>query len=208
MIFTNFPITCLITEGKFTSENFDAEQRKLSELVNISIENKISFIQIREKKLPAKLVLTLTQEIVKIAENSETKILVNDRFDIALAAGADGVHLTSTSLPTNIVRKNVPAEFIIGVSTHSLEKARQNKNEGADFVTFSPVFKTASKEKYGKPQGLEKLWEVCKKLNQFPVIALGGINEENYRTVLENGAKGFASIGFLNNADNLRKLKL
>ena len=95
---------------------------------------------------------------------------------------------------------------MIGVSTHTIEEAENAKKEGADFVTFSPVFDTPSKEKYGEPQGLEKLREVCEKLKTFPVIALGGIDETNYRQVLENGASGFAAIRFLNDEKNLAKL--
>lgn len=209
MIFNNeFPIIYQITEGKFTSENFISEKKKLIELVELAVDKQINLVQIREKNLSAKLVFKLTKEIVEISKNSDTKILVNDRADIALAANADGVHLTSKSIPTNIIRKIFPHDFIIGVSTHSLEKAETAKNEGADFVTFSPIFQTISKAKYGNPQGLEKLREVCEKLKPFPVIALGGINAENYQTALETGAGGFASIGFLNNAENLRKLKL
>ena len=209
MIFTNeFPITYLITEGKFTSKNFNAEKKKLTELIELAVDKQINFIQIREKKLSAKLIFKLTKEIIEISKDSDTKILVNDRADIALAANADGVHLTSKSTPAKFIRNNFPSEFIIGVSTHSLENAQQAKNEAADFITFSPIFFTESKAEYGEPQGLEKLREVCEKLKPFPVIALGGINAENYQMVLETGAKGFASIGFLNNTENLRKLSL
>lgn len=209
MIFNDeFPITYLLTQGKFTSENFNAEKKKLIELVKLAVDKQITFIQIREKNLSAKSVFKLTKEIVTISKDSDTRILVNDRADIAFAANADGVHLTSKSIPTNLIRQHFPHDFIIGVSTHSLEKAEIAKNEGADFVTFSLIFQTISKAKYGDPQGLEKLREVCEKLKPSPVIALGGINAENYQTALETGASGFASIGFLNNAENLRKLKL
>lgn len=202
------PVTYLITEGRLTPENFNSEKSKIIELIKLAIDKKITFIQIREKNLTAKLIYKLTKEIMEISKESETKILLNDRADIAFAADADGVHLTSNSIPTKIIRENFPSKFIIGVSTHSLEKAIQAKVEGADFVTFSPIFRTISKAEYGEPQGLEKLRKVCEKLKPFPVIGLGGINRENYQAVLETGAKGFASIGFLNNAENLRKLSL
>ncbi len=209
MIFTNdLPFTYLITEGKLTPENFQAEKQNLIKLIKLAVDEKISSIQIREKNLTAKLIYKLTKEIVEISKHADSKILVNDRADIALAADADGVHLTSKSIKTKIIREHFPSDFIIGVSTHSLEKAEQAKLEDADFVTFSPVFRTISKANYGEPQGLEKFCKVCEKLKPFPVIALGGINAENYREVLAAGAKGFASIGFLNNAENLRKLKL
>jgi thiamine-phosphate pyrophosphorylase len=201
------PCAYLITEGRATAENFCAASAEILKIIEIAVESKISLIQIREKQLPAKLIFNLTLEAVKIAQNTETKILVNDRADIVLAAKAAGVHLTSQSLPTTIIRQNFPPNFIIGVSAHSLAEAKKAQIEGADFATFSPIFKTASKEKYGAPQGLEKLREVCENLDSFPVIALGGINETNYRKVVEKGASGFAAIRFLNDAENLRKIK-
>lgn len=184
--------------------------RKRAETIKIiktATQAKISLIQIREKNLPARQIFELATDAVKIGKNSKTKILINDRADIALAAKADGVHLTSKAIPTRIVRQSFPKNFIIGVSTHSLESAKKAKCEGADFATFSPIFPTVSKTKYGVPQGIERLKDVCDKLKNFPVIALGGINKINYKTVLENGASGFAAIRFLNSEENLKMLQ-
>lgn len=200
------PLVYLITDGAATAENFTEKSAELFEIIEIAIASKVQLIQIREKKLPAKLVFKLAAEAARIARNSTTKILVNDRADIALAAKADGVHLASQSLPAKIVRRNFPENFIIGVSTHALFEAETARSDGANFVTFSPIFQTPSKENYGAPQGVEKLREVCKKLESFPVVALGGINETNYKTILGNGASGFAAIRFLNNTENLKKL--
>lgn len=205
-VFDKKPLLYLITKGDLTNENFVEKKTETLKIIKTAAENNISLIQIREKQLPARLVLKLTSEAVKFTQNNQTKILVNDRADIAFAAKADGVHLTSKSIPTSLIRQNFPKGFIIGVSTHSIKKAELAKKEGADFVTFSPIFPTASKAKYGEPQGLGKLSEVCEKLKKFPVIALGGIDETNYKSVLENGASGFAAIRFLNNEEDLRKL--
>ena len=130
-------------------------------------------------------------------------MLVNDRADIAQAAEADGVHLPANSLPAEIVRANFGESFIIGVSAHSLEDVERAKSAGANFATFSPVFATASKAKYGAPQGVAKLREVAETFEGFPVIALGGIDENNFREALEAGASGIAAIRFLNDAENL-----
>lgn len=197
------PLIYLITEGKLTAENFDENKQKILDLIQASTENKVSLIQIREKKLSAKLIFELTSEAVKRAKNSQTKILVNDRADIALAANADGVHLTESSVSTEIVRRSFPLDFLIGVSVHSIESAKIARDQGADFITFSPIF--ASPEK-GAPKGLEKLKEVCAVLKPFPVIALGGIDETNHESVLKNGASGFAAIRFLNDFENLKML--
>ncbi len=200
------PLIYLITEGQAREENFTKKKKEILKLVEIAAASKIPFVQIREKQLPARLVFELATDAAEITRRTETKILVNDRADVALAACAGGVHLTSESLSVEIIRRNFPSRFIIGVSAHSLETAECAAQQGADFITFSPIFSTPAKEKYGVPQGLEKLGEVCERLKPFPVIALGGINENNYKSVLDSGASGFAAIRFLNDAENLRKL--
>lgn len=133
-----------------------------------------------------------------MSKGSATRLLVNDRFDIAKAAGADGVHLTSRSLPANIVRSICGDDFLIGVSTHSLETALDARAAGADFVVFGPVFETPSKQIYGKPQGLDKLREVTTALQGFPVLAIGGINLENVYECFCAGASGMAAINLFN----------
>jgi len=193
----------LITEGEATAENFAEKKAEILKLIKNAVEAKISLIQIREKRLAARLVFELAAEAVKLTRNTETKILINDRADIALAVNADGVHLTSHSLSADVIRRNFPDNFIIGVSTHTIEEAELVKNQGADFATFSPIFDSPDK---GNPQGVEKLREVCEKLKPFPVIALGGIDATNYKSVLEAGASGFAAIRFLNDAKNLKKM--
>ena len=203
MIFDSItnPLIYLITDGKMTAKNFAEKKSAILKLIEASVESKISLIQIREKNIPARLVFELVCEAVKITSKSQTGILVNDRADIAFAAKADGVHLTSNSIPVAVIRGNFPKDFIIGVSTHTMDDAENAKKNGADFVTFSPIFHTPEK---GKPQGIEKLREVCEKLKPFPVIALGGIDETNYKSVLENGASGFAAIRFLNDKEKFK----
>ena len=186
-----------------TAQNFSQKKSQTLELIEIAAQNNISLIQIREKKLSARLVFEIARAAVKITQNTGTKLLVNDRADIALAANADGVHLTARSLSAGAIRRAFPKDFIIGVSTHTIEEAGNAKNQSADFVTFSPIFSMPNKDKF---QGIENLREVCEKLKPFPVIALGGIDETNYKSVLENGASGFAAIRFLNDAENIRKL--
>ena len=194
-------LTYLITDGDATAGNFAEKKTKILELVKAAVRSNISLVQLREKKLPARFVFELAVEAVKFARKSRTKILINDRADIAAAAGADGVHLTSHSIFAEIVRRNFPDNFIIGVSTHTLEEAENARQNGADFITFSPIFSSPNK---GEAQGIGKLREICEKLKPFPVIALGGIDETNYKSVLENGASGFAAIRFLNNPENFK----
>ncbi len=190
----------LITEGKLTSQNFSKKKKQVIDIVELAVKSQINFIQIREKNLSAELVFKLTKETVEIAKNAKTKILVNERFDIAIAAKADGVHLTSKAIPVNIVKKNVPNSFLIGVSAHTVSDIKIAQSEGADFVTLSPIFTTINK---GKPKGINQLAKISKQFFPFPIIALGGINEINYQNVLEISG-GFASISFLNNQTNFK----
>lgn len=192
----------LITDGEMTAENYSAKSLVTLNLIKKAVEAEISLIQIREKRLSAKLLFELALRAAKITKKSTTKLVINDRADIALAANADGVHLTANSLSAEAVRANFPKDFIIGVSTHSLEKANEAKIQGADFAVFSPIFHSPNK---GKPVGLDALREVCSKLKSFPIIALGGIDATNYREVLQI-ADGFAAIRAFKDEESFKKM--
>ena len=187
----NLPITYPITSGKTTPQTIPDTLR----LVRAAVEAEVTLFQIREKSLPARVLYELTTRAAEITRDSKTRLLVNDRADIARAAGADGVHLTSQSLPAGVVRNIFGPEFLIGVSTHSLEEARAARNGGADFVVFGPVFE---KHGFSTPQGLDKLREVTSALRDFPVLAIGGISLQNLAACFEAGASGVAAIRLLN----------
>ncbi len=206
MVFERKPLIYLITDGEVTAENFRAKSAETLRLIEKAVEAKVSLIQIREKQLSAKQVFELAAKAAKITKNSNTKLLVNDRADIALAADADGVHLPANSLSAEIIRANFPENFIIGVSAHSLAEAEKAKLDGADFSTFSPIFATASKAKYGAPQGIAALREVVETVGELPIIALGGIDENNFGEALKAGANGIAAIRFLNDAEKLKEI--
>jgi thiamine-phosphate pyrophosphorylase len=189
-------LTYLITDGSSTPKTFHHDSQKILDLIKKAVEQNISMVQIREKNLTARQLFELSEAAVKITKNTSTKLLINDRADIAYASGADGVHLTSHSLPAAVIRQNFPAEFVIGVSTHSLETAMNAKDQGANFITFGPVFPTRSKIIYGEPQGVEKLAEAINGLGGFPIFALGGINESNYRETIDAGVAGVAGISW------------
>lgn len=163
----------------------------------------ISLIQLREKNLSARNLYELAVRAAEITRQSPTRLLVNDRADIARAAGCDGVHLTSDSLDAGIIRRTFGAGFLVGVSTHSIEEAREARNRGADFAVFGPVFDTPSKRAYGPPLGLGKLEEAAQQLSPFPLIAIGGITHENAQQALGAGASGIAAIRLFSEPDNL-----
>ena len=197
------PIIYLITRGEATDSDFSEARREILDIVRIAVEEKISFIQIREKRLSPRPLFELTAAAVRITCNSATHLLVNEYAGIALAANADGVHLPANSLPAGVIRKNLPKDFIIGVSTHSLDAASTAATDGADFVVFGPIFESPGK---GKCQGLAALSDVCEKLRPFPVIGLGGIDESNCESVMASGASGIAAIRVLNDPESLRAI--
>ena len=149
-------------------------------------------LQIREKRLNSKDLLTLALEVKPLVQRYNAKLFINDRADIAVMAGADGVHLTEASVQASEVKNNFP-ELIVGVSTHSLEGARLAETQGADFITFSPIYETPSKTSYGPPQGLDPLRQVTQSA-RLPVLALGGITLHRVPECLEHGAFGVAVI--------------
>jgi len=172
-------------------------------LVHAAVDAKVPLFQIREKALSVRALYDLVARAVEITSGTGTRLLVNDRCDIARAAGADGVHLTTHSLPAQIVRQTCGPEFLIGVSTHSREEAHVAQQSGVDFVVFGPVFDTESKRAFGEPQGLEKLQELTSELPDFPVLAIGGVTLDNAGACFEAGASGVAAIGLLNDAERL-----
>jgi len=192
------PIIYPITSGKTSPEY-------ILRLVRAAVDAEIPLFQIREKEFSARVLFELVARAAELTRGSKTRLLVNDRSDIARAAGADGVHLTTHSLPVDVVRKTCGEDFVIGVSTHSLDEALLARSAGADFVVFGPVFETESKRVYGPPQGLDKLREVTRELGEFAVVAIGGITLENAGDCFRAGASGVAAIRLLNDAENILK---
>jgi thiamine-phosphate pyrophosphorylase len=190
------PIIYAITSGVTTAKTTpdDPEFAGILRWVEAAVAAQVSLVQIREKLMSARVLYELAERATAFTRGSSTRLLINDRFDIARAAGAAGVHLTERSLPASIVREVCGENFLIGVSTHSFEAALNARAEGADFVVFGPVFEAESKRAFGPPQGLEKLGEVANALAGFPVLAIGGINVENANECFGVGASGVAAI--------------
>jgi thiamine-phosphate pyrophosphorylase len=155
------------------------------------------WIQIREKDLDARALVSLTRFALAETRTTAALTLVNDRLDVALAANAAGVHLGENSLPPERViewrRSTGRLDFLIGVSCHSLESARAAGLGGADYIFFGPVFATPAKAAFGAPQGIEPLREVCASV-EIPVLAIGGVNLENAGSCVAAGAAGIAAI--------------
>ena len=152
------------------------------------------WVQVRDKDLPTRELF----ETVKVAIASGAKIVVNTRMDVALAAGAAGLHLPAGSIPPSRWREIAPSGFLIGVSCHNIEEVRAAEQEGADYVFFSPVFTPISKISDLAPHGVAGLAEAAQSV-KIPVLALGGITRENAASCVEAGAAGVAGISIFEN---------
>ncbi len=203
------PILCYVTGRQTLSAK---PQEALTDLLLDKVEllsaAGVDWIQLREKDLSGKQSTVLAHEALKRVSKqaaqteSTTRIIVNDRLDVALAEQAGGVHLGENSVPVQEAKRlllSSPAaqtfahEFLVGVSCHSLEAAKSAAASGADYLFFGPIFATPSKAAYGTPQGLDRLAAVCGSVN-IPVLAIGGITLANISSCLSTGATGIAAI--------------
>lgn len=178
--------------------------RSLLETVDEALAGGVKAVQLREKELTSRELYELAFDLKKLTCRYDAKLLINDRIDIALAVDADGVHLGSNSIPIYRARKLLGKNRLIGVSCHNQVNAITAQEKGADFITFGPVFFTASKAKYGKPVGIDKLESVSHLLT-VPVFAIGGVNAANAREVLATGATGIALISAIMSAHEPRQ---
>ncbi|MEJ7621553.1 MAG: thiamine phosphate synthase [Aquificaceae bacterium] len=165
-----------------------------------ALKKGIRMVQLREKELSGLEYYQLAKRVRELTQNYDAMLFINDRVDIALAVNADGVHLPEKGLPPSVVKKIAP-ELLVGYSAHSLEQALCAQEEGADFITLSPIFKTQSHPEV-EPIGLGLLKEVSQKLS-IPVYALGGITWDRIKLCYKNGAYGIAGIGlFFDHVDS------
>jgi thiamine-phosphate pyrophosphorylase len=221
------PLLCYVTDRRSLSELQTAEhletippkidaaetRERLLKKTEAATVAGVDWIQVRETDLSGKDCSSLTREALQRAakisasQDTATRILVNDRLDVALAERAGGVHLGEKSLPLAEAKRLVESrgewkDFIIGVSCHSFEAARAAESSGADYLFFGPVFATPSKAVFGAPQGVERLGEVCRVVS-IPVLAIGGITLANAADCLAAGASGIAAIRLFQDAPDM-----
>lgn len=167
--------------------------RSLASALDQACRAGVRAVQIREKDLNTPDLLALTREVQSELGSLRPVLMVNGNLEVAAACGAQGVHLPESGVPVREARKALPAGTLIGRSTHGTESARVAEAEGADFVTFGPVYDTPSKAGFGPPQGLRALAETTGTVT-IPVFALGGVTPGRTRSCLEAGAHGVAAI--------------
>lgn len=177
----------------FITDRTQTTEGRLSIVVEQALVGGVRMVQLREKDLSSRAFFELALELRTLTTKFQAMLIINDRIDIALAVGADGVHLGLSSIPVSAARTLLGKTKKIGYSAHSIEEALQAEHAGADFVTFGPVFDTPSKRKYGQPVGIILLADVVKKLS-IPVYALGGIKTSMVAKVMKTGCFGIALI--------------
>jgi thiamine-phosphate pyrophosphorylase len=189
----------------YITDRTHMKTRSLEDCLAGAIAAGVDCVQIREKDMPARTLLALTKTVVAHAERrgQGTRVLVNDRLDVALAAHAHGVHLGTHSMPVGLVRRLAPPGFRVGASCHSLEEAVAAQAAGADYLLLGPIFATPSKLQYGPPLGITKLGEVTHQVT-IPVFALGGITPDRVPTCLASGAVGIAGIRIFQDCDSIQ----
>ena len=213
-------LLCYITDRKQFSEDEATRRRLLLQKIADAARCGVDFIQLREKDLSARELEALAREAVGIvqknvgAENREsgTRLLINSRTDIAIAVGADGVHLRSDDLSPSQVRTiwaasgaGSRARVTVSVSCHSAEDVRRAAADGADFVLFGPVLEKQGAAQIG-PASLENLRRTCKE--KIPVLVLGGVTVENAQSCLDAGAAGISGIRLFQENDISKIVKL
>lgn len=179
------PCLCLVTDRTMVPE------RSLPGIVRKAIAGGVGMVQLREKNLPGGEQLELAIAI-KEAIGSDALLIVNERADVAMASGADGVHLGEAAMPVSQVRSLVGDGMLIGRSVHTVEGAVQAEAEGADYLIIGTVFETASKVGR-RPAGVELLREVAEAV-KVPFLGIGGVSAEHAAEVLASGASGAAVV--------------
>jgi thiamine-phosphate pyrophosphorylase len=167
-----------------------------------ALQGGVRAVQVREKDLGIRDLLNLASHIRRLTSEYKARLFINDRVDVALVTGADGVHLGQHGIPPYAAKDISKGELIVGVSTHSLAEAVAAKKGGADFITFGPVYETPSKLGYGRPLGPGSLKEVCGEIS-IPVFAIGGIRLERVKEVRDCGAAGVAAISAILCAEDI-----
>lgn len=193
-----------ITDARLSGLSHAEQVRRL-------ISGGAKFIQLREKHAAPKDFYQSAADALKIARENDVKVIINDRVDIALTLKADGVHLGQDDLPPVEARKILGDKAIIGISTHNVRQAMEAINFPVDYIAIGPVFLTQTKENPDEQVGLEGIRKARETIGNFPLVAIGGINSENLRTIFQAGADSAAIIsGIVSRGDliseRMRKL--
>lgn len=192
--------------GLYVISDEGVSKRSHVQVVKELVDGGVRFIQLRDKHRSDRELLRTAIEVARICHRSGAKLIVNDRVDIAVLSGADGVHLGQEDLPIEYVKRIVPGDFIIGVTVHSVREALVAAASGATYLGAGSVFPTKTKENI-KLIGLDGLREIASAVN-IPVVAIGGISLDNVEDVIRMGASGVAVVSAIISKDDIRSAAL
>lgn len=195
----------LITDRSFL------KGRSLKTVVEDSILGGATMVQVREKNISTREFFKVALEVKEVTDHYKIPLIINDRIDIAQAINADGVHLGQDDMPLKIARKILGKNKIIGISAGTLEEALEAERDGADYLGIGAIFYTGTKKDIDVPLGIETLKDIYQNIN-IPAVAIGGINENNFREVLATGVNGISIISAILGKEDIkaaaRSLKL
>jgi len=178
--------------------------RSLESAIRESVDAGVPAIQLRERDLPTRELLSLAQQIRTITRDRAVSLIINDCVDMAVALDLDGVHLRASSFPVPVARRVLGRHRLIGVSAHSVKEVQQAGDDGADYVILGPIFETPSKREFGAPLGLAVLEDACRH-SSVPVFAIGGITHARIESARDAGAFGVAMIGSILGREDVGK---
>jgi thiamine-phosphate pyrophosphorylase len=178
--------------------------RSLDWVVEKAVKGGVTIVQLREKDLETRDFIEEAQRIQKILKPYNIPLLINDRVDVALAIGADGVHLGQSDMPYHMARKILGNEAIIGLSVESIEQAKEANLYDVDYIAISPVFTTPTKEELTQELGIEGVKEITR-LSKHPAVGIGSIKTHNAQDIIQAGADGVAVVSGICSADDPEK---
>jgi thiamine-phosphate pyrophosphorylase len=183
-----------------TSQSLSAGRTTL-EVVQAALAAGVRLVQLREKNMSIRNLVHLAGEVRSLTEAAGALLLINDRLDVALAVGADGVHLGQEDFPVSAARRLAP-DLIIGASTHSVEESLRVQEEGASYVNIGPIFPTTTKSWTRPFLGLEGLRRIAA-VTRVPFSVMGGIKADHIPALVENGARAIALVTAVTSAPDL-----
>lgn len=183
------------------TDKYLARGRSTKEIVKTAVAGGVTCVQIREKDTDTREFVARAKELKRLLQPLGIPLIVNDRVDVALAVGADGIHLGQTDMTIEDTKRIVGNEIIIGISAESLQDAIDAQAQGADYIGISPVFNSDTKKDIATPLGLEGITNI-RKQTSIPLVAIGGINKENIKSVIQAGADGIAVVSAIVSADS------
>lgn len=181
-----------------TEESIAIEE--LTKIIAESVSGGVSIVQLREKNNSSLSFYEKASALKQLLNELSIPLIINDRVDIALAVGADGIHIGQDDLQLPVVKKMVPEDMIVGVSVSTLEEALEAERNGADYIGVGSVFPTKTKQD-ATLMALEDLGEICRGVS-IPAVAIGGITADNISALSDSGLSGTAVVSAIMNADN------